>query len=229
MQLYPGDTNMLGWTVTGTSGLDLSWIGSNNDLGLSAPVGGYFINVAGYHNSVPYDGVSQTVQTVPGQTYYVSFEIGYSATYDAAGLPAVGVTVSGAAGTIVSNNFVASGTAAWQFFQFAFMASSSSTILAFTGTTPVNVHYIGLANVIVWSAASEPIVMSAPSVENGQLQLPFPRGGPGTTFELQQASNPAGPWTTAQGTTMTISADGTMGTFMIPIGRITQFYRVYSH
>ena len=82
MQLYPGATNILGWTVTGTAGYDLGWGGPNDDLGLAATDGGYFLDLTGYHDSPPYDGVSQTVPTIIGRTYNVSFEIGYSPGYD---------------------------------------------------------------------------------------------------------------------------------------------------
>ncbi len=230
MSLYPGASNMPGWTVTGTAGYDLGWIGPINDLGLTAPGGGYFLDLTGYHDSAPYDGVSQTAPTIAGQTYHVSFEIGYSATYDATGLPAITVSVSNLSGAgPATYNFVASGTMPWQPFEFAFTAAASTTTLTFTGSTPQNVQYIGLANIIMWSAADLPIVMSAPTIGNGQLHLPFSLAGPGTTFELQQAPEATGPWTVSQGATMSTGADGTTGAFMIPVGATTQFYRVHSY
>jgi hypothetical protein len=162
MQLYPGATNILGWTVTGSAGLDLSWIGPTNNYGLTAADGGYFLDVTGYHDSAPSDGISQTFATTVGQPYHVSFELGSDQSYDSAfngngGVflpPSVLVSINGIATYTASNNFPGL-SSYWHTWGFDFTATSAQTTINFSGNNSVKLDYIGLDNVIV-TAGTQP-------------------------------------------------------------------------
>jgi streptogramin lyase len=225
MQLYPGATNILGWTVTGTAGYGLGWLGPNDNLGLSAADGNYFLDLTGYHDSVPYNGVSQTVATTIGQRYSVSFEIGYSAAYDSFP-PAVSVAVTGQ--PTITNTFVVSGANVWETFGFSFTASAANTVLTFTGATPQNVAYIGLDHVVMWASTGPPvIVLSAPKVAGGEVTLPFTlESGSAATFELLQTTNLARPWVTNGSASLTITTPNVSYFFTVPTNGVAEFYRV---
>jgi streptogramin lyase len=225
MVLYPGATNILGWTVTGTAGYDLGWLGPNDNLGLSAADGNYFLDLTGYHDSVPYDGVSQTVATTIGQRYNISYEIGYSGSYDSYP-PAVSVAVTGQ--PTMTNTFVVAGANEWETFGFSFTATAASTVLTFTGATPQNVHYIGLDHVVMSASTGSPvIVMSAPKVAAGEVKLPFTlESGSAATFALLQTTNLAGPWITNAAASLSNTIPNVSYFFTVPTNGGVEYYRV---
>jgi sugar lactone lactonase YvrE len=225
MLLYPGATNILGWTVTGTTGYSLGWLGPNGNLGLSAADGNYFLDLTGYHDAVPYNGVSQTVATTIGQRYSVSFEIGSSANYDGSP-PAISVAVTGQ--PTLTNTSVVSGINMWKTFEFSFTATAASTVLTFTGVTPQNVAYIGLDHVVMWASAASPVIlMSAPKAAGGEVTLPFTlESGSAATFELLQTTNLADPWVTNSSASLTATISNVSYYFTVPTNGAAEFYRV---
>src|SRR5580700_167674 len=74
-QLFPGSTNIPGWTTTNA---ELTWDGP--ELGVSPPLsaaqGNDFLDLTGIHDAPPYGAVFQTLTTVIGLQYQVSFEVG---------------------------------------------------------------------------------------------------------------------------------------------------------
>jgi hypothetical protein len=140
MPLTIGATDMTGWTVKVA---DLAWIGPSNPFHLTASQGGYFLDLSGYHDSMPYAGVQQTVATIIGAQYRLSFDIGTDPAYDSAG---VGVTVTG---VIAPNPFVSTPSTPnrWQTFTFDFTAASTSTTIELDGYGTTNEKYVGLDNV----------------------------------------------------------------------------------
>jgi hypothetical protein len=141
MSLAPGATSMTGWTVVQA---ELAWIGPTNPFGIVASDGSFSLDLAGYHDSVPYGGVSQAIATNAGYTYHLSFDLGASTL---ASNPTSKVTAI-AGGTSNSYSLTASNGLLWQTFGFDFTATGSSTVISLLGDNP-NGNYVGLDNVHV--------------------------------------------------------------------------------
>ena len=78
MQLNPGDTNLTGWTITGR---DIIWIDSASNFNIVAPDGVKSVDLTGYPNGAPYATISQTVSTIIGAKYSLSFDYGSNSAY----------------------------------------------------------------------------------------------------------------------------------------------------
>lgn len=146
MDLVPGSTDLTGWSVV-TS--EIAWLLSGS-FGNTTPYGNYYLDLTGYGDTLPDGGVTQTITTINGQKYTLSFALdtwaGYSATLQAsAGSTSQDFTVS-----------VPTGADHWQTFSMDFMATSSSTLISLLGISGGNDSYIGLDNVSVTSAVPEP-------------------------------------------------------------------------
>jgi hypothetical protein len=155
MSLNPGSTVITGWTVvTDTT----AWIGPTNPFGLSASDGSFFLDLTNYQAGTPFAGVSQSIATIPGALYSLSFDLGSSTFW---GRPD-GITAS-AAGSSSTFTSPATGTNDdWEHVSMAFTASSSSTTVLLQGASGRN--YIGLDNVSV-------DLVSAPIPEPGSWAL----------------------------------------------------------
>ena len=140
MSLAAGSTVITGWTVvTDTT----AWIGATNPFGLSASNGSFFLDLTNYQAGPPFAGMSQTIATIPGATYSLSFDLGSSTFW---GRPD-SITTS-AAGT--SQTFTSPSTGGnndWQSVLMQFVASSTTTTVLLQGASGFN--YIGLDNVDV--------------------------------------------------------------------------------
>ena len=148
-----GSTSMTGWTVG--SGHNVSWDGPTNPFGpggtaYPASNGSYFLDLTDYHDGAPYGSVSQTIATVTGQHYLVTFDLGSSSLY---GLPS-GIQVSAASTT---HNYLSTllGPINWESESFAFVATGASTTLSFLGSA--GNAAIGLDNVAITEVAATPI------------------------------------------------------------------------
>jgi hypothetical protein len=152
-----GSTDMTGWTVVdnsgnpaGSTGNNLIWIG-NGGFGLSSPFGNDFIDLTGTTDSVPFVGVAQTLTTVAGQSYAITFDLGVEAgggifggpitVNVGAGSATTTVTDTGTSGTTTSDGTI------WTDETVDFTATSTSTQLSFIGET--GIEFIGLDNVSV--------------------------------------------------------------------------------
>jgi len=153
MILNLGSTAMTGWTVSADQ---LAWIDAGNPFGLSAQDGNGFLDLTAYPAGPPFGGVTQTIATVPGQQYVLSFYLG-TYTQRWGGPP---VSIMAAAGN-ASQNFTVSTTSTsstWTPFSMNFTATAASTPVTLTGSA--GFEYIGLDNVDVegvgGSAVPEP-------------------------------------------------------------------------
>jgi Protein of unknown function (DUF642)/PEP-CTERM motif len=146
MTLNPGSTSLSGWQIFNDS---IAWIGLGDPWGLDAFAGDRFLDLSDYAAGAPFGGVSQTIATVPGQQYTLSFYLGSSTFW---GRPsALIVTAGSSAGTFASP---ATGTNNdWHLHTLDFAATSASTTISFVGNAGVN--YIGLDNATV-TAVPEP-------------------------------------------------------------------------
>lgn len=152
-QLFVGDnTTLTGWTVIGTTGNDIAWIGNSNAYGLSASDGNNFLDLTGWQfGGAIGKGVAQTFDTVAGQQYTVSFDLGNSNLFNY-GINALTVKAGSLNQVVYSNTYNLNNS--WEHRTLGFVAQGPSTTLSFTGAY-ARWYYIGLDNVTV-TAVPEP-------------------------------------------------------------------------
>src|SRR5271165_5941753 len=71
--LTPGSTIIPGWTVTNDQ---LAWLMNGNSTGISTPFGSFLLDLTGNHDNGSYAGVTQTIRTIPSETYTLSLSLG---------------------------------------------------------------------------------------------------------------------------------------------------------
>lgn len=134
-----GTSDITSWAVIINS---TAWIGPGNPWGLAAPDGTKFLDLTEFRSSGTLAGVRQTITTVPGTDYLLTFAVGSQTAF---GLP-VGVTATAgnASSTFTSS---ASGNNLWTTYSMPFTAMSSATVLTLAGSS--GTLYTGLDNVSV--------------------------------------------------------------------------------
>jgi hypothetical protein len=140
MVLPVGSSIITGWTVVGDQ---LAWINAGNPWGLSAQDGDFFLDFTAYPTGAPFGGIAQTIATIPGEEYELSFYLGsYTQRW---GGPPVSIQAS-AAGTSQTFSVTTTSTAStWTPFSMSFTASAANTQISLVGTA--GFQYIGLDNV----------------------------------------------------------------------------------
>ena len=155
MSLYSGSTTMPGWevkTALSNPGAEIAWIGANG-WGLTASVGTYFLDLTGFGNTTPFAGVQQSISTVSGGHYTLTFELGSSNQW---GTPsAITATAGSTSTTFTGANLLSDNI--WEPFTMNFTASGSTTTISFMGST--GLYYIGLDNVSVNAVPLPPTVL----------------------------------------------------------------------
>jgi hypothetical protein len=155
MELAVGSTALPGWNVVANS---VSWLPTGNPWNLMTPYGSMFLDLTGNHDNGSYGGISQTIATVPSQTYRLSLSLGSQQDQTIFKGPMSVMAKAGAASQ--SFTFTPSGTGnQWGSFNFDFVAASSSTLLTITGTGSAGGSYLGLDNLQV-VAVPEPRPLS---------------------------------------------------------------------
>jgi hypothetical protein len=157
-----GNTDMTGWTVvdnsgssTGSTSNNIIWI-ANGGFGLSTPFGTHFIDLTGTTDRTPFDGVIQSLATVAGTSYSLTFDLGVSTNNGAFAGP---ITVNVSAGS-TGQTFTDTGTSGttttlgtiWTDETLDFTASSATTVISFIGET--GDEFIGVDNVAVNTAST---------------------------------------------------------------------------
>jgi len=146
MVLNPGDTAMTGWTVING---DLAWIGPANPFGLSAVNGSYFLDLTGYSDNLPFGGVTQSIATILGANYSLTFALGGSTAY---GVPN---SLTACAGATCSPFLInATGTNDWATETLNFVGTGNPMAISLTGLA--GSKYIGLDNVSVDLLSTDP-------------------------------------------------------------------------
>ena len=136
------------WTVTGASGnvAVVSGTFTQNGFSFPAEAGNQWLDLTGVSNSAT--GVTQTVPTVSGATYIVTFWVGN--VYDPGGIfgttSTVDVLVDGTQVKAVTNSEMGT-TQQWERFKVHFTASSTSTSITFLNGDPSNDTNNGLDGV----------------------------------------------------------------------------------
>ena len=150
----PGATSIPGWT-SATGFANDFWTAPSNSYGLTASPGngsGYFVDLTGQANNKPYGAIQQTISTVVGMTYDLTFDLGASTLYNGSGPAAAALTASATgAGLDGSQEFTLAPTGAdqWQSESLSFMADSTSTTIEFLADSAFTSQYTGLDNVSV--------------------------------------------------------------------------------
>jgi hypothetical protein len=170
-QLHPGSTTLPGWTVTNQ---ELAWFKSGQ-AGIATQDGNFALDLTGFcdlglacGSPGEYGGVTQTVATVVGATYRLSFQAG-TYLYNAS-LPSI---VASAGGT--SQTFALPATTppggTWLPVSMDFVATAGTTVISFGGTggttdTSVPTPYLGLDN-----ASLELVSLPVPEPQTWALML----------------------------------------------------------
>jgi hypothetical protein len=147
-----GSTAIADWTVFGGPANDgVAWLPNSNGYGPTTPFGSYFLDLTGYFDHPPYFGVEQTISTVVGQNYSLTFDLGVDQSSGIYNGP-IGVTASAGSTSHVFNNYNPEGEGSqWGAFILSFTATSTSTLISIQGEQ--GDQYIGLDNVAVNGAA----------------------------------------------------------------------------
>jgi hypothetical protein len=143
-----GSTIISGWTVINGS---ISWIDVGNPFGLSASAGSKFLDLTDYRDSVPFGGVTQSLSTIAGATYLLTFDLGSSDRY---GRPASIQASAGNATATFSSGPLTTGNNVYEPQALTFIATSSLTTVTLLGVA--GQQNIGLDNVDV-SFVSAPV------------------------------------------------------------------------
>lgn len=142
-----------GWAVTtvggGAAGLEV-----RDNVAGAAQAGVNYVELDGAEN----DKISQTLATVAGQTYNISFW--FSDRTNVAGA-SEGWALSAGSYTagIPGGGFNTSGGNQWQHFTGSFVATSSSTVFSLWGTGTSDSYGTSIDNISVTSAVPEPTTM----------------------------------------------------------------------
>ena len=149
-----GDEGAHGWKVTSSSGGGVAGLEvRDNNVGI-AQDGKNYIELDGAEN----DKISQTLTTVIGQTYDISFwfsdRSGVASTSEGWALKAGSYTAG-----IPGAGFNTSGGNQWQHFTGSFVATSTSTVFSLWGTGTSDGYGTSIDNISVTSAVPEPATL----------------------------------------------------------------------
>ena len=153
MSLEPGSTAIPFWTTTNA---EIHWTYNVNNLGpepLTTPFGNYFLDLTGFHDSYPYGGITQWINTITGENYALSFALGlYNGEADPSLVGPISVLASaGTTSQTFTFNSSAPGNQQGQ-FRLNFTAQNSYTPISFLGTFTQGGNLIALDNVSVKTA-----------------------------------------------------------------------------
>jgi Protein of unknown function (DUF642)/PEP-CTERM motif len=146
--ILPGSNPIAGWTISGTS--TVLWINTPNTFaGIGQSPGNaspFFLDLTGTTDSAPFASVSQTINTVAGNSYRLTFDLGSSTSWGIQ--DGITATAGGTSQTFTSTNPGGPGQANdWEIETLNFTATGSSTLISLVGDSGQS--YIGLDNVDV--------------------------------------------------------------------------------
>jgi hypothetical protein len=177
MLLAPGSTTMTGWTVNGsTSGDGVAWIGPGNPYNIVAQSGSYSLDLTGYNNGAPYNGVQQSVVTAAANGYQLQFYLGTDIN-ESAGTYSIHACGGSTCQTFsVTTGAPVGGTPvnAWTLETLDFTATGASTLISLLGTdSGGRQDYIGLDTVslIQTSVGATPLPAALPLLATGLASI----------------------------------------------------------
>ncbi len=143
---FPNGSALIpGWTTFGPQVSIVNQAYTASGVHFPAQDGAQWLDLTGdVSNTI--EGVQQTVTTIPGEAYALSFYIGNVSTFGPGLTSTVGVLINGALLTSRTNATPGS-TLSWQSFIVPFTAASTSTLIGFENLDPANDNSNGLDNV----------------------------------------------------------------------------------
>lgn len=160
--VYGGGSSFTGWNVTGPSGnavLLLSTTYSEPNITFQAQSGLASMDLTGAGNTGPTSGINQDVTTVFGRKYALTFWVGNA---DGSGnsnylLPStVNLSINGGGLVGFTNSTTTTFQNNWQQFNTTFVATGTTTNIAFFNGTGRSDAETGLDSVSLQSAVPEP-------------------------------------------------------------------------
>ena len=196
------------WTLTGDP--------LNTHVSLGLPYSGLFGVVFGALDTPEF--ISQSLVTVPGQVYTLSFWMGSGDTKG--GKPNEFIVKWGSATLLDQLNLV---VPSWTNMQFQVTATSTSTILSFGGWDNVDYIYLDDVSVAIPGSDSPPKLLSS-NVTNGLILFSW-SAVLNRSYQVQSTSNLLlGTWTNLGGS---VTATNTIMAKSDLIGpEVSRFYRV---
>lgn len=150
-----GSAAIPGWTVFGPPGTVVSVVGGSfSQLGVTFPArnGVQWLDLTGNGSNAP-EGVQQTVSTVAGGQYQLSFYLGNTTGGGIFGSTStVDVLVNGAVAFTDTNSSINPTSLTWQQFTHTFTATGSSTTIGFRNADPAADNSNALDNVVLITA-----------------------------------------------------------------------------
>ena len=139
--LAVGATAMTGWTVITDS---ISWL-NGSAFGLAPFSGSQYLDLTDTNDTGLSGGVTQTIATVAGSSYLLTYWLGSSTLYTSENLirATAGLTSATCAGPAPSSN------ATWSKCTMAFTAAGASTAISLAGAGGNGWQYLGLDDVSV--------------------------------------------------------------------------------
>ncbi len=156
---YPGGSIFTGWTVTGNDVIVIDANYSESGLVFNANSGSNSIDLTGAGNTGPADGITQTVATVAGTSYNVSFFVGNASPTGGNASSytqpsSVALTLNGGPVSTFTNPTDTPFGINWLKYNFQYIATGPTT-LAFTNAT-VGDNMAGLDDISVEATVPEP-------------------------------------------------------------------------
>lgn len=152
-------TSVGAWTVLGSSVLHIETTFSEPTFGMIAYNAQHGLNAVDLtgRGDVNTTGITQSISTVVGQVYNVSFYVGRAGGTTSLSAATADFSIdNGATRTSFTNSGLTPGFVNWQQFTTSFMATSAATSISFYNRPgPIVNGYVGLDNVSV-TAASAP-------------------------------------------------------------------------
>ena len=153
-----GSSAITSWTVLGPEAAIVNSKFTSFLIRFPASEGSQWLDLTGYLSSNA-GGVEQTVATVPGKAYHLSFAVGN--VFDLRGLygttSTVDVTVNGMSlGRFTNSCRTCTNILTWQTFNASFLATSPTTIIRFMNADPPTDQSNGLDNVVLTQHFDDP-------------------------------------------------------------------------
>jgi hypothetical protein len=147
-----GTATLTNWTVFGPAGLNVSIVNTNfsqNGVTFNAEDGNQWLDLTGDASNST-EGVSQAVTTIIGDRYQLSYFIGNTTGGGVFGTTStVNVSVNGVPTFSDTNSNASPSNLNWEQFTHTFIATETSTILAFQNADPSNDNSNGLDNAVL--------------------------------------------------------------------------------
>jgi Protein of unknown function (DUF642)/PEP-CTERM motif len=156
LDFAPGDTIGSAWKVVGSGPGDVAVFPSTETLfgsiAYNVPEGSQALDLTGDFDNGATLGVEQTVDTIPGAAYDLSFYVGSTSGQAAI----VNVLINGVNVLTASNSDQTIGATNWRQVRYAFTAAKSATTIDLYNGSPAGVQTVGLDAVDLQTAAPEP-------------------------------------------------------------------------